>query len=56
MQEHSGHLISAVADGSIAAELGIEPGDRLLAIDGRTVIDVFDYRIRQLAQQICAAD
>jgi len=52
MREISGHLISAVTEGSIAAELGIEPGDRLLAIDGQAVIDVFDYRTRQLAQQL----
>ncbi|MBR5116550.1 MAG: DUF512 domain-containing protein, partial [Lachnospiraceae bacterium] len=39
-----GHKISAVEPESIAAELGLEPGDVLLSIDGREVKDVFDYR------------
>ncbi|NLK89713.1 MAG: DUF512 domain-containing protein [Clostridiaceae bacterium] len=48
MTEQTGHLISQVAAGSIAEELGLVPGDRLLALDGRPVVDVFDYRLRQL--------
>ena len=52
MQETSGHLISNVIEGSIAGELGLEPGDRLLLIDGLPVIDVFDYRMRQLGSQL----
>ncbi|MCR5676224.1 MAG: DUF512 domain-containing protein [Lachnospiraceae bacterium] len=39
-----GHLIRAVEPGSIADELGISAGDRLLSIDGRKVVDIFDYR------------
>ena len=38
------HLIQAVEPGSIAEELGIEPGDSLAAIDGRPVADILDYR------------
>lgn len=38
------HIISKVLEGSIADELGVEPGDRLLSIDGQTVEDVFDYQ------------
>ena len=37
------HLISAVEDGSIAMEMGIEPGDKLLSINGQEIEDVFDY-------------
>ena len=37
------HLVSAVEEGSIAWEMGIEPGDRLLLINGQEIEDVFDY-------------
>ena len=37
------HLVSAVEEGSIGWELGIEPGDRLLSINGQEIEDVFDY-------------
>ncbi len=36
--------ISEVVGGSIAEELGIEPGDYLLAINGQQVDDLIDYR------------
>ena len=38
------HRISKVLPGSIAEELEIEPGDRLLSINGSEIEDVFDYR------------
>ena len=37
------HIINSVEEGSIAWEMGIEPGDRLLQINGSIVEDVFDY-------------
>ncbi|MBE5939929.1 MAG: DUF512 domain-containing protein [Lachnospiraceae bacterium] len=37
------HLISAVAEGSIAEELNIEPGDILISINDTEIEDVFDY-------------
>ena len=43
MKKHT-HNISAVEEGSIAWELGIEPGDRLLSIDGHEIEDIFDYQ------------
>ena len=39
-----GHLITAVEPGSIAEELGIEPGSKLLSINDTVIEDVFDYR------------
>ena len=39
-----GLLISAVSPGSIAEELEIEPGDRLVAIDGNRLRDIIDYQ------------
>ena len=38
------HVISRVEDGSIAAQLEIEPGDILLSVDDQEVEDIFDYR------------
>ncbi len=42
--EEKGHVIRAVNPGSIAQEMGIEQGDRLLAIDGQEIRDIFDYQ------------
>lgn len=42
--KEKGHLIGRVLPQSIAEELGIEPGDRLLAINGQEIMDVFDYQ------------
>ena len=38
------HIVSAVAPGSIAEELEIEPGDVLVSVNGQEPEDVFDYR------------
>lgn len=37
------HRIRNVEEGSIAWELGIEAGDKLLSINGNEIEDVFDY-------------
>lgn len=37
------HVVRAVEPGSIADELGIEPGDKLLSINDNEIEDVFDY-------------
>ncbi|MBR4528738.1 MAG: DUF512 domain-containing protein [Lachnospiraceae bacterium] len=39
-----GHLINGVEPGSIAEEMGVEAGDRLIAVNGEQVVDIFDYR------------
>lgn len=38
------HQIKSVAPGSIAEELELEPGDRILQINGEDIEDVLDYR------------
>ncbi|WP_333792086.1 DUF512 domain-containing protein [Muricomes intestini] len=38
-----GHVVSLVQPGSIGDEMGIEPGDILLEINGHEILDVFDY-------------
>lgn len=42
-QDKREHRIKSVAEGSIAEELNIEPGDTLISIDGEHLVDVFDY-------------
>lgn len=37
------HIIYKVAPGSIAEELELEPGDKLLSVNGNEISDVFDY-------------
>ncbi|MGN1181101.1 MAG: DUF512 domain-containing protein [Suilimivivens sp.] len=44
MKRQNGHLIREVLPGSIAQELGINAGDRLLAINNETIEDIFDYQ------------
>ncbi|MGC8951004.1 DUF512 domain-containing protein [Chloroflexus sp.] len=39
-----GGVIAHVADQSIAAQIGLRPGDTLVAIDGQQLRDVIDYR------------
>lgn len=43
--KRKGHLIQAVSEDGIACEMGIEPGDRLLEINGETVEDVLTTSI-----------
>ena len=49
-----GHRIKAVDPGSIGEELGLEPGDRLLTIDGNEIEDIFDYEYYVGSQSIVA--
>lgn len=42
--QYKGHILARVLPGSIAEEMEIEPGDRLLAIDGTEIEDIFDYQ------------
>lgn len=44
--------ISAVSEGSIAQEAGIEPGDILLSINGSEIHDVFDYRFLCAGEEV----
>lgn len=42
--KNKGHVISKIVPGSIADELSLEPGDRLIAINNKEIEDVFDYQ------------
>ena len=37
------HVIKSIEPGSIAEEMGIEPGDKLICINDSVIEDVFDY-------------
>lgn len=37
------HIVKEIEPGSIAEELGIEPGDKLISINENAIEDVFDY-------------
>ena len=39
------HVIQETEPGPIAEELGLEPGDAILEINGQPIEDVFDYRL-----------
>lgn len=38
------HKIRFAEEGGIAWEMGIEPGDKLLSVNGQEIEDIFDYR------------
>lgn len=52
MEYQKGHIISKVEPQSIAADLGLHPGDRLLALDEKPLRDIFDFELRQLADKL----
>lgn len=39
-----GGIVASIEPGSIAARLELRPGDRLLAVNGKTLRDIIDYR------------
>ena len=44
MEKKKGHIVKEIEPGSIAEELEIEPGDKILAIDNTEIEDIFDYQ------------
>ena len=44
MSKQKYHIISKVVPGSIAEELEIEAGDKLISIDSTEIEDIFDYQ------------
>lgn len=43
MKKYNGHLIKSIKENSIASELELVPGDRLIKINDDIIEDVFDY-------------
>ncbi len=58
--ETKGHVIRAVEPGSIADELELVPGDKILSVNNQTIEDVFDYQFliheEELTVQVLRAD
>ncbi len=42
--QKNGHVIKSVEEGSIAWEMGVEPGMSVVSVNGTEIEDVFDYR------------
>jgi putative radical SAM enzyme (TIGR03279 family) len=38
------HVIVGVREGSTAQEIGLEPGDVVLSVNGQPIVDIFDYQ------------
>lgn len=51
MKKHE-HIVKNVEAGSIAEELGIVPGDRLISIDGQEIEDIFDYQFYEESEEL----
>ena len=45
-------IVNSVTEGSIAEEIGIESGDKLLSIDGITPTDMIDYNFYMKSELI----
>ncbi len=44
MEKKKQHIVKSVDVDSIAMEMGIEPGDKIVAIDNSEIEDIFDYQ------------
>ncbi len=44
MEKQKQHIVKSVEADSIALEMGIEPGDKILKIDNEQIEDIFDYQ------------
>ena len=44
MKKDKGHIITGIRPDSIAEELGVEIGDKLISINDTEIEDIFDYR------------
>ena len=51
MKKHE-HIVKSLMPGGIGEELGIEPGDKLLAINGNEIQDVFGYYYYEESEQL----
>lgn len=47
-----GGVIDEIRSGSLAAEMGLLPGDRVLSIDGQPLRDILDYRFHVSGEQL----
>ncbi|HEY3267922.1 MAG TPA: DUF512 domain-containing protein [Armatimonadota bacterium] len=50
--EQHGAVIQSVEPGSIAEEAGLQPGDRILRVNGRELRDVLDYQVEVAEEDV----
>jgi len=46
------HIIKKVMPGGIAEEMGVEPGDAVVAINGQPLTDIFDYQFLMTDEEV----
>ena len=44
-------MIDAVAPGSLGADLGLRPGDRVMTVNDRPVLDALDFQFQAQSEQ-----
>lgn len=49
---YNGAVITAIQPGSIADEAGLEPGDRILKVNGQELRDVLDYQMNAYEEDV----
>ena len=52
MNKKHRHIISEIVRGSIAEEMGLEPGDAILSINGNEIEDIFDYQYYSMDSEL----
>ena len=45
-------MVLAVSPGSLAMELGIEPGDRVLGVNGQPLVDALDFQFQAQSERV----
>jgi putative radical SAM enzyme (TIGR03279 family) len=48
----AGGVIAAIEPGSVGDEVGLEPGDRLIAVNGQILRDLIDYRFYSAEEEL----
>ncbi len=52
MNKRHKHIISEIVRGSIAEEMGLEPGDAIISINGNEIEDIFDYQYYSMDSEL----
>ncbi len=52
MNKQHKHIISEIVRGSIAEEMGLEPGDAIISINGNDIEDIFDYQYYSMDSEL----
>ena len=52
MNKRHKHIISEIIRGSIAEEMGLEPGDAIISINGNEIEDIFDYQYYSMDSEL----